>query len=234
MISEDHEDPYFRAVEEEFVRRRGAALLLSPRDWALIGEWKEAGVPLRVVLQGIGNVFDAFERRAPAGRRINSLSYCRQEVVSLNDLYHVLHAAEAGRPDPSADPAAAVGRHLNRLARQVRAAMIAASRTGRDALVGPLAGVAAEMKRLRVEVKEGRVDPRGLEDRLRRLDEEILSAARASMPRDDLKALEAEIDRDLGPAALRMTSEAGERTRKALLARRLRSWAVLPRLTLFD
>ena len=66
---------YYRAIEEEFVRRRGAALLLSPRDWTLIGTWHEAGIPLRIVLQGIASVFDAFERRAPAGRRINSLSY---------------------------------------------------------------------------------------------------------------------------------------------------------------
>ncbi len=54
---------YYRAVEEEFLRRRGAPLLLSPRDWALIGDWQAAGIPLRIVLQGIANVFDAFERR---------------------------------------------------------------------------------------------------------------------------------------------------------------------------
>src|SRR4029077_10459400 len=62
MRSGEAGDEYFRAVEEEFVRRRGAAMLLSPRDWSLIGEWQEAGVPLRVVLQAINNIFDAFER----------------------------------------------------------------------------------------------------------------------------------------------------------------------------
>src|SRR3989454_7723003 len=93
-------DQYFGAIEEEFVRGRGAAMLLSPRDWSLIGEWKEAGVPLRVVLQGITNVFDSFAGRAPTGRRINSLSYCRQEVQVLHEIYRSLHAVEAGRPAP--------------------------------------------------------------------------------------------------------------------------------------
>ncbi|HXH27588.1 MAG TPA: hypothetical protein VNL37_00990, partial [Candidatus Polarisedimenticolia bacterium] len=66
MTGRDDEEPYFRAIEAEFVRRRGAAMLLSPRDWALMGTWHRSGVPLRVVLQAIGNVSDAFERRAPA------------------------------------------------------------------------------------------------------------------------------------------------------------------------
>ena len=45
-------------------------MLLSPRDWSLIGEWIDIGVPLRVVLQAIDNIFDAFERRVPAGQTL--------------------------------------------------------------------------------------------------------------------------------------------------------------------
>ncbi len=163
-------DEYFRAIEQEFVSRRGAAMLLSPRDWALIGEWKEAGVPLHVVLQGIHNVFDSFEQRAPAGRRINSLSYCRQEVLGLHEIYRTLHAVEAGRPAPGAADAAgaaAMARHVGRLHRRVRLSMAVASLAGRDLLVGGLARIAAELKRLRREIKEGAFDPTGLEEGLR-------------------------------------------------------------------
>ena len=31
---------YFTEVEETFVRRRGAHMLVSPLDWALIESWK--------------------------------------------------------------------------------------------------------------------------------------------------------------------------------------------------
>ncbi len=236
MTSAQGDDEYYRAVEEAFVRRRGAAMLLSPRDWSLIGEWKDAGVPLRVVLQAIDNIFDAFERRAPAGRRINSLSYCRQEVLALHELYHVLHAAEAGRPR-SADAAAGVAaaaRHLGRLARSVRAAMAGASEAGRDRLVGCLARVAAELKHLRKEIKGGVSDPHLLEEGLRRFDEDLLAATRESLPESELDTLESAADLALGRAGDRMTPEARERTRRTALAALLRQAAGLPRLTLFD
>ncbi len=230
-------DEYYGAIEEEFVRRRGATMLLSPRDWTLIGEWKEAGVPLRVVLQGIKNVFDSFEARAPTGRRINSLSYCRQEVQVLHEIYRSLHAVEAGRPAPggtNAVGAAAMARHLGRLHRRVRLAMAAASLARRDPLVAGLAQIGAEMKRLRKAIKDGGFDPIGLEDRLRRFDDEMLEAARVSLEPGALAGLEAAAGEALGAAAGRMTPEAREVTRKARLARLLRDLCGLPRLTLFD
>jgi hypothetical protein len=236
MTSREGEDEYYRAVEEAFVRRRGAAMLLSPRDWSLIGEWKEAGIPLRVVLQGIDNIFDAFERRAPAGRRINSLSYCRQEVLALHELYHVLHAAEAGRPTSVARTAGggAAVRHLGRLARRVREAMAVASEAGRDRLVGCLAEVAAELKHLRKDIKGGISDPHALEERLRRFDDNLLAATRDALAGSELAGLERAADLALGRAGDRMTPEARERTRRTALAALLRRAVGLPRLTLFD
>jgi len=227
-------DEYFRAIEEAFVRRRGAAMLLSPRDWALIGEWREAGIPLRLVLQAIDNVFDAFDRRAPSGRRINSLSYCRQEVVALGDLYRILHAAEAGRPEGTEDVGAAARKHLVRLARRVREGMTAASAAGRDRLVASLATVAAELKRLRREIKEGSADPRRLEERLRAFDDELLAAAGESLGAEELADLEAAAERALGAAGERMTAAARERTRRSAVAALVRQRTALPRLTLFD
>jgi len=37
---------YFTEIEERFQQRRGALLLLSTLDWALIETWREAGIPL--------------------------------------------------------------------------------------------------------------------------------------------------------------------------------------------
>ncbi|MBI1951646.1 MAG: hypothetical protein HYS34_09835 [Acidobacteria bacterium] len=237
MIQDEAPDEYYRTIEEEFARRRGASMLLSPRDWGLIGEWKAAGIPLRVVLQGIHNVFDAFERRALKGRRINSLSYCRQEIASLHDVYRTLHAVEAGRPEAAGTERAgnaAVTRHLGRLYRSVRAAMATASEAGREPLVGCLARVAAALKRLRRDIKSGAFEPQGLEDQLRRLDDEVLAAARASLPPETLARIEAGPGIALRPALGRMTPEARDRTRRFHQERLIREACVLPRLTLFD
>jgi hypothetical protein len=229
-------DDYFRVIEEEFVRRRGAPLLLSPRDWALMASWREAGIPLRIAVQGIRNVFDAFERRAPTGRRVNSLSYCRQEVLSLFELYRAVRGAEAGRPDSGTGrpPERTVARHLGRLQRRVREAMGAASAAGHDSLVAVLAESAADLRRLRVEVKGGRLDPGTMEEILRGREETVLRTARACLPEAELRAEEREADEALALERGRMAPEAYAATRAAALARRLRRRFALPRMTLFD
>lgn len=229
---------YYRAVEEEFLRRRGAPLLLSPRDWALIGDWQAAGIPLRIVLQGIANVFDAFERRPPTARRINSLSYCRQEVLGLHELYRSLRGIDAGRPSSAGggagEGARAVGRHLGRLLRRMRESMSLASEAGLEPLVAGLARVSADMKLLRRQAKTGALDPQALEAGLRRLDEALLDSARRSLPPEETRSAEEEAGRTLAAESARMTPEAFATTRRALLARRLRLRLRLPRLTLFD
>src|SRR6266404_4651268 len=75
---------YFTEIEDHFQRVRGSGLfLLSSLDWALIETWKESGVPLDAVLRGIDRSFekkDKRKRRTP--RKINSLAYCAQEVLT--------------------------------------------------------------------------------------------------------------------------------------------------------
>ena len=236
MIGPPDPDAYYRAIEEEFVRRRKAPMILSPRDWALMGAWREAGIPLRIVLQGIDNVFEAFESRphAPA-RRINSLSYCRQEVLSLHHLHQRLQAVEAGRPAGSGREAAAgVARHLGQLARRVRQAMGAASEARLDPLVAALAGAAADLKRLRSEIKAGSLQPSRLEEELHHLEEGVLDSARRALPEGEVVALEADAARELEGERTRMTPDGFAATRRALVARALRRRCRLPRLTLFD
>ncbi len=59
---------YFTEIEERFQQRRGALLLLSTLDWALIETWREAGIPLEAVLRGIDAAFDKYEARQKRGR----------------------------------------------------------------------------------------------------------------------------------------------------------------------
>ena len=74
---------YFTEIEERFQQRRGALLLLSTLDWALIETWREAGIPLDAVLRGIDAAFDKYEARQKRGRmrRINGLAWCAQAVM---------------------------------------------------------------------------------------------------------------------------------------------------------
>ncbi len=237
MTPEEPTDPYYHAIEEEFSRRRRTSILLSPRDWALIGEWQRAGVPLRIALQGIGNIFDAFDRRGPTARRINSLAYCRQEVLGLHEIYLGLRAAEAGRPGADAQDAGtdkAIARYLGRLARRVREAMADCSARGLDPLVATLAFAASELRRLRKQARSRSIAPSDLEEALRALDGSVLEAARAALPAEEVREAEAAVGSELAEERRRMAPAAFAATQRALMARHLRRIGRLPRLTLFE
>ena len=76
------EDNYFSDIEHRFQQRRRSASSLSAKDWRLIEIWKEAGIPLVAVLNGIDQTFDNFERTKSPSQRINSLAYCAQQVLA--------------------------------------------------------------------------------------------------------------------------------------------------------
>src|SRR5262245_17080662 len=71
---------YYQQVEEFFVSRRGDPLFLSSADWTLVHDWKTAGVPLRVVLRGIGDALDSHAHSWGRDRKVGSLRYCAAEV----------------------------------------------------------------------------------------------------------------------------------------------------------
>lgn len=80
MNSQDNgQSGYYQSIAREFLKRRGAPLLLSPRDQAVIAAWEEKRVPLDVVLEGIGRTFDGLRARGRGGRGV-SLVFCERQV----------------------------------------------------------------------------------------------------------------------------------------------------------
>src|SRR5438105_14846950 len=71
---------FYAAAEAAFIRRRGTPFLLSPRDFALLKEWRALGVPIEAIEAGIDDAFSRREERAAVGR-VNSLRYCRDAVL---------------------------------------------------------------------------------------------------------------------------------------------------------
>ena len=90
---------YFTEIEERFQQRRGALLLLSTLDWALIETWREAGIPLEAALRGIDAAFDKYETRQKRGRmrRVNGLAWCAQAVMEA--AVELREAAAGTAPD---------------------------------------------------------------------------------------------------------------------------------------
>jgi hypothetical protein len=88
---------YFTEIEEHFWKKRGAHLLVSPLDWAIMETWQKAGVPLEAALQGIDRAFASYQRsRRGAGKPLKSLAYCTDAVLEAAEERQ--EAAAGGQP----------------------------------------------------------------------------------------------------------------------------------------
>jgi len=96
---------YFTEIEEYFWQKRGAHLLVSPLDWAIVETWQKAGIPLSAVLKGIDKAFESYarSRRAAGGRQLKSLTYCVDAVLEAADEEKEI-AAGTGPVLPKAKP----------------------------------------------------------------------------------------------------------------------------------
>ena len=79
------EAAYYQSIEEFFVSRRGDPLFLSNADWLLIRKWRRAGVPLRIVMRGIGDALDGHAHSWGRKRKVGSLAYCAAEVDAARE-----------------------------------------------------------------------------------------------------------------------------------------------------
>lgn len=65
---------YFQALEEAFVRVRGAPLLLSPTDWQVAQAWRRRGVPLTLAIRVMEQITEK-RRQAASTTGVRSLRY---------------------------------------------------------------------------------------------------------------------------------------------------------------
>jgi hypothetical protein len=221
---------YFTEIEEHFQKRRGGGLLLSTLDWALIEIWKDAGIPLEAVLRGVDAAFDRYEKR-PSQRRINSLAYCAQEVLATaEDMKEAAVGASS-----NAAPAGFQPREIVAFLRKNADQILTAKLPERAGVSVPLVAreAAARLRELASEM-EGK--PARLEDVERGLtvmEERLFAALLAATPGEDLVAVRAEADRELGPYRRKMPAAQMDQLQKQYVHKRLLEKYGLPRLSLF-
>lgn len=95
---------YFAEIESHFASKRGTPFVLNAKDWALMKEWHDAGVPLPVVIEAIDSVF---EKAAERKKIVNSIHYCKHAVKELWDERRELTVGE-GSSTPEAAPSEAL------------------------------------------------------------------------------------------------------------------------------
>ena len=225
---------YFTEIEERFQQRRGALLLLSTLDWALIETWREAGIPLEAALRGIDTAFDKYETRQKRGRmrRINGLAWCAQAVMAAAV---ELKEASAGTAAATTSPAESgfeherIAAHLESAATALDAAAVAPE---------PCAATAARLRELAAEVRAStqsaaQVDLEALERSLTVLEEKLFAALTAAAPEELLVRLKEHAARELAPYRSRMGVMQLRQFEYQFVQKQLLVHYSLPRLSLF-
>ena len=231
---------YFTEIEEQFLRRRGGGLLLTTLDWALIETWKDAGIPLEAALRGIDAAFDRYDQRPSKTKKVNSLAYCSQEVLTAaEDMKEAAVGAAAGQPVSSKSGAGqgfgpeAIVAFLRRNAALLEAAKLP-ERAGIS--VHTVAAESAATLRKLAQETESKKSASRLEDLERHLtviEEKLFAALLAATPDDDIVTVRAQADRELSPYRRKMAAVQIEQLQKQYVHKRLLEKYGLPRLSLF-
>ncbi|MFQ5778008.1 MAG: hypothetical protein ACE5IP_08370 [Terriglobia bacterium] len=226
---------YYTEIEEHFWQKRGAHILVSTLDWAVIESWQQAGVPLEIVLKGIDRAFERY-RSKRRSRTIKSLLYC---VDAVAEVAQEAKEAAAGRgPQAGAveHPPPFSPEEIARYFRDNAAALRKAAERRREniLLARPFEEVAAALEALAAQ--PGDDSTSSLEDRERHLtvlEEKLLAALTQATPAEELVELRREVDRALAPYRRRMKAEQLMLVEKQFLQRKLFERSGVPRLSLF-
>src|SRR5690348_2896324 len=229
---------YFTEIEEYFWKKRGAHLLVSPLDWAIMEAWQKAGVPLEAVLKGIDRAFESYGRsRRGAGKPLKSLAYCTDAVLEAAE--EQLEAA-AGKA-----PASARGTQKEAFSREELRKYfdqnVAQLKQGvekyqhsQPGLAGPLAEIAKSLEACATLLATpGILDLEDLERRLTVLDEKLQAALTNHAPDELMLKIRRELDGQLAAYRRKMKAEQLALVGKQYLQKRLLEEFGLPRLSLF-
>jgi len=229
---------YFTEIEEYFWKKRGAHLLVSPLDWAIMEAWQKAGVPLEAVLKGIDRAFESYGRsRRGAGKPLKSLAYCTDAVLEAAE-EQVEAAAGAVRSAPQPSKAEPFSRdELKGYFARNAAQLKRAAEGGLDAKTefgAALVEIANSLESTATLLDTpGVLDVEDLERRLTVLDDKLHALLIAHTPEDRMLKIRRELDGQLAAYRRKMKAEQLAMVEKQYMQKRLLEEFRLPRLSLF-
>jgi len=230
---------YFTEIEEYFWRKRGAHLLVSPLDWAIVETWQRAGIPLDAVLRGIDKAFESYQNsKRGAGRPLKSLAYCVDAVLDAAVEKQEAMAGAGPEVERSKKKAEPFSRDelRNFLQRNMDKLNQAAERVNpSDAELARRIGQARASLADVMPVLDSPadLDIESLERRLSAVEEKMSAALLASADEDILVDIRTDLDKQLAPYRRRMSAEQLSQLERQYVQKRLLERFGLPRLSLF-
>lgn len=227
---------YFTEIEEHFWKKRGAHLLVSPLDWAIMETWQKAGVPLEAALKGIDRAFESYQRsRRGAGKPLKSLAYCTDAVLEAAEEQQEAAAGAQPRAQKQAKEPFARPELQSFLQRNAEAVRQAAGRVqAQSSLAIFLCGIAEKVAACETLLEApGSIDLEDLERRLTILDEKVHAALLTQASEELMLKIRREVDSQLAAYRRKMKAEQLALVEKQYSQRRLLEEYGLPRLSLY-
>jgi len=229
---------YFTEIEEYFWKKRGAHLLVSPLDWAIMEAWQNAGVPLEAVLKGIDSAFESYQRsKRGASKPLKSLAYCTDAVLQAAEEQQ---DAATGKAPKNASAAASepfsrdeLKEYFAKNAARLKEA--AANKFALQAALGKRLGEIASAVEASATLlhSPGTLDLEDLERRLTILDDKVHALLTSGAPEELLLNIRREVDGQLSLYRRKMKAEQLAMVEKQYVQKRLLEEFGLPRLSLF-
>jgi hypothetical protein len=228
---------YFTEIEDRFQQRRGSLLMLSTLDWALIETWREAGIPLEVVLRGIDTAFDKHDARARQAtgrlRKVNGLAWCAQSVLEATEqaMEASVGAASGGLETVHAESGFESEQVVNYLEQNAGALRSARLSAPADVVAEE---VAHRLHALAAGLQIDRtVSLEGLDRTLTVLEEKLFAALLTATAEEELTLLREQASRELAPYRGKMQAVQIKQVQQQFLQKKLLEAHSLPRLSLF-
>ena len=229
---------YFTEIEEYFWKKRGAHLLVSPLDWAIMEAWQKAGVPLEAALRGIDRAFESYGRsRRGAGKPLKSLAYCTDAVLEAAEEHREAAAGKAmvtkqctqNQAFSREDLKKYLERNVERLKQEAQK-----NQQAQPDLARTLTAIAKSVESsTRLLPTPETLDLEDLERRLTVLDEKLHAALTSRASEELMLKIRRELDGQLAAYRRKMKAEQLTLVEKQYLQKRLLQEFGLPRLSLF-
>ncbi len=219
-------DEYCREIETYLCRKNDGHLIriVGPSFDRVTG-WAGRGVPLKVAFRGIDRYFDRYYARGPRRRPVR-IDFCEADVLDVFDEWR----RAVGMLQPEERARISLPSHLDRVILQLTTLRRSGAAVEFDAA---LERAVRELDVARQHAKSIRGDARArLVDRLRDLDRDLVAAARAACPPDQLARLRAEAEDQLLPYRDRMPDAALRQAVQAAVDRLVRDLAGLPAIAI--
>ncbi len=227
---------YFTEIEEYFWKKRGAHLLVSPLDWAIMETWQKAGVPLEAALTGIDHAFESYQRsRRGANKPLKSLAYCTDAVLEAAE---EAQESSAGAVRSKAAESETLRKEDLQKYFDANVARLGKAtercRTSQPAVCVLIQDVTKSLQSLTVLLAgPGNLDLEDLERRLTILDDKLHAALLSHANEELMLKIRREVDSQLAAYRRKMKGEQLALVEKQYLQKRLLDEYQLPRLSLF-